>query len=182
MKYIKTFKDIDTFIDDLAYNDALGDLSKLKRYLKDHKTSKHYLNAKKRYMTLSKFYKGYTPKTPFYIEGCKGFYPSGLIAKLLEKKQDKYLFTLDHWGKITWTGLCRRGLLSGRGDLVFETNNANEYIKFENIYMKEGFIIDKVKAEYSKHVSGIFWKSTSTNANVKLDTYEDFQNYQKGLR
>ena len=184
-KYIKEFKNMRGFLDFLAFDDAYSDPSKLKKYIISHKNSKYYKKAKKRYAELNRFYKGYEPKMPFYVEGCKGYYPSELILKVARKSlKNKNLakdFTPNFWDKITWSGLCRKGLLSGRGYLKMSAKKGNLYIDFDDGYMKNGFFVGDVKVELHKHLRGAFWAGRDIKEKVRLDSYNDFVNYQKGF-
>ncbi len=180
-KYVKNFKDMNAFIQKLIFDDAYNDVEKLKKYISSHKDSKYYKKAQKRLLQLERFYKGYTPKMPFYVEGCKGYYPSNLISIHLDKfvKNPKEIIP-DFWDKITWSGLCRKGLLSGSGKLKMSTADGRFYITIEG-KMKEGFFTGKVERDISKHKSSVFWNSDNIEKDIKLDSYKDFQNYQSGL-
>ena len=180
-KYVENFKDMDAFIQKLIFDDAYNDVEKLKRYISSHKDSRYYKEAQKRLSRLEKFYKGYTPKMPFYVEGCKGYYPSNLVSIHLNKfvKNPKKI-TPDFWEKISWSGLCRKGLLSGSGKLKLSTADGGFYITIKG-KMKEGFFTGKVEREISKHKSSVFWNSDRIKKDIKLNSYKDFQNYQSGL-
>ncbi len=184
-KYVKNFRNLNQFIDFLLYDDAFNNPKKLKNYIATHKNSKYYEKAKKRYRVLEKFYKGYNPRLPFKVEGCTGYYPAGLIAKVLKKslKDKKSIkdFKPNFWQNITWSGLCRKGLLSGRGYLRMTANKGNLYIDFSDGYMKNGFFTGDVEVEFHKHIRGAFWGGSTIKEKINLKSYKDFVNYQKGL-
>ena len=87
---------------------------------------------------------------------------------------------LDFWDKISRDGLCRRGLLSGRGTLKFERDGGLFYVRIDG-KMKNGFFIGKVKRDIEKNMKGHFWNNDEIEESIKLNKYEDFVNYQKGL-
>jgi len=179
-QYFKFFRE-----DNLSFNevsklyDLVSESNKLsKQILKEmeieqEKEKKRKIEQKKVLISnLSKNIMGYNPKDMFEVDDCIGFYPKYLLDKGL-----RISMNLNDWKNISWDGMCRKGLLFGRGELYFESNGV--YIQLIG-KMKNGFFIGKVENITSRSPKSSYLRSMSDKEYIiELNSINDYIKYQK---
>ena len=186
-KGIKELDSKNTFVEKGEYEKADFDISALREFIKKYPNSKYSASANKRIKEIKELYKGYEPKEIFKVEGCVGYLPINLITKNINKIKIKpSSIRASLFGKITWSGLCRRGLLSGRGYMRMVSKDGNFIVGIEG-KMRDGFFVGEVERDIKK-ITKRMSKTTyryihdKIKEDIKLETYRDYVNYQKENR
>lgn len=175
----------DDFMIKKLYTQARFDISKLKELISKYPSSIYAKKAKKEIKDIKAMYKGYEPKDLFYVEGCVGYFPAHLVSINLKNiSKDPSKIKPSYFNHITWSGLCRRGLLNGRGYLKMVSKDDLFVIKIDG-KMKNGFFTGDIEREIARYprpqtnFEGSYWSDT-VKRKIKLDSYGDYVKYQQG--
>jgi len=148
-------------------------LKKLEKIIKTTSSLKIKNKAKKRLKLIKEEFDGYSPNSIIGKQNCQGFYPKNLVEDMLTISVD-----VDYWDSIRWSGSCKNGLMNSRGVIYFISSddlrvdlkgkmingffegNVYNFSRFPN---KQEFIRDSGRDNYK----------------IKLNSYDDFKEYQE---
>jgi len=156
------------------FRDAEYNKKKLQRFIKKYPKSSKVKIAKNRIMIIETKFYNYSPNSLIKYSGCTGFYPKNLIKQVLNISA-----SINYWDNIRWSGSCKSKLMNGRGVLYFETKKGLELALKGK--MKNGFFDGKVYSSSNAQEKNYLIKEVTNNHHhkIKLQTKEDFINYQK---
>jgi hypothetical protein len=183
-KGVKELKFGESFVEKEEFKRVYYDIGGLRNFIKKFPHSPYVKEAQKRINEIRKLYKGYEPFGIFKVDGCVGYFPYNLITKIISKlKIDPISIQPNIFKEITWHSLCRRGLLSGRGNMKMVSKDRNLIIEI-NGKMRDGFFIGdvtRVNKKVTRRVSKAtyYFKSDTLKESIKLDNFSDYKNYQE---
>ncbi len=186
-KYIKELSNKENYIENERFKKVYYDIEALRKFIKKYPDSRYADEAKRRIEEIKRLYKGYEPKELYKVQGCVGYLPTALITKNIEKIGMKPSFVKsENFKSVTWSGLCRRGLLSGRGYMKMVSKDGNFIVEIKG-KMKDGFFLGNVKRNIkriTKRLSSTSYRFVydELKENIKLNSKSDYERYQKESR